>query len=148
MIKISHRGNLYGPEIDKENNPEYVLNSIKNGFETEVDFWIVNNNLFFGHDYNQYRVDLEFLQNNISNLWLHCKNLDALNFVLSSEEKYKSFWHQSDDYTLTTNGLIWTYPGKNITKKSILVHKELPSEEVLGYDMYAICSDYVGLINE
>lgn len=31
------------------------------------------------------------------------------------------FWHQEDDYALTSSGYIWTYPDKLLTDKSIIV---------------------------
>jgi hypothetical protein len=53
------------------------------------------------------------------------------------------FWHQEDNFTLTSQGYIWTYPDKDVTNKSIavLVDKELAPDGVAG-----VCSDYIGLI--
>ena len=50
------------------------------------------------------------------------------------------FWHQGDDYTLTSNGYIWTYPGKLLTTKSICV-KPNSIEEIKGCS--GVCSDYI-----
>ena len=52
------------------------------------------------------------------------------------------FFHRSDDYTLTSFGYIWAYPGKTGGQKSIAVHPEkLTPEEVKKFD--GVCSDYV-----
>jgi hypothetical protein len=31
------------------------------------------------------------------------------------------FWHQKDDFTITSQGFIWTYPGKPVCKNSIFL---------------------------
>lgn len=146
MIKIAHRGNIDGPVPDAENNPAYVQNAIKSGYQAEVDFWIIDNIIYFGHDAPQYEIDPYFIIKNITDLWLHCKNLNALDFVLSMPKAYKAFWHQEDDFTITTNGYIWTYPGKPTTNKSILVCKDVPDQNMLSLDIAGICSPYIGRV--
>jgi hypothetical protein len=146
MIKISHRGNLHGPNLNDENNPDYIYEAIKSGYNVEIDFWVVDRNLYFGHEEPTYKVNDYFLHYNIKNIWLHCKNLEALDFVLTVPKYYKAFWHQEDSYTITTNNYIWTYPGMPVTDKSILVHKDMPTKDVLSLNMAGICSDYIGKI--
>ena len=146
MIKIAHRGNIDGPVLDAENNPAYVYNAIRSGYQAEVDFWVVNDKSYFGHDEPTYNIKQYFLDENVKNLWLHCKNLEALDFTLSMPKYYKAFWHQEDDFTITTNGYIWTYPGKLTTNKSILVCKDMPTSDILSLDIAGICSPYVGRI--
>ena len=41
MILIAHRGNINGPRVEFENNPEYVLRAIEMGFDAEVDVWLI-----------------------------------------------------------------------------------------------------------
>ena len=36
---ISHRGNLIGPNLLLENNPDYILSAVSMGFDVEVDVW-------------------------------------------------------------------------------------------------------------
>ncbi len=74
MIKIAHRGNMDGPVPDAENNPAYVQNAIKSGYQAEVDFWMIDGVIYFGHDEPTYEVDPYFIMKNITDLWLHCKN--------------------------------------------------------------------------
>ena len=55
------------------------------------------------------------------------------------------FWHQSDDYTLTSKGYIWTYPNKKILPGGIMVvfgNQNIPKTEDIG----GICSDFAGNI--
>ena len=51
------------------------------------------------------------------------------------------FWHQEDDFTLTSRGFIWTYPGKELTLKSICVLPESTDNEI--GECFGICSDVI-----
>lgn len=147
MKLISHRGNLFGSDPKKENSPDYVQEAISYGYDVEIDFRIENNKMFLGHDFSQYEIDEYFLYLNANRLWIHCKNLEALNFTLKTPKFYNAFWHESDQYTITTNNYIWTYPGIKPGPKSIIVCKEMPGNDILSLNIYGICSDYVGEIN-
>lgn len=146
MIKIAHRGNLTGPHPELENYPFYVLDAIKAGYDAEVDFWVIDGKMYFGHNNPEYPVDKSFVLANAYHLWLHCKNLEALDFVLTTPEFFQAFWHQEDDFTITTNGFIWTYPGKPTTNRSILVCKEMPTNDMIVSNIAGICSPYIGRI--
>jgi len=137
MIFISHRGNLDGKVPNNENSPEYISKALSKGFDVEIDVWFVENNFFLGHDAPEYKINSKFLEND--KLWCHAKNIDALLNLSKINSIY--FWHQEDDYTLTSNGYIWTYPGKNLTNKSICVLPELEKKEKLN--CYGICSDFI-----
>lgn len=142
MIKIAHRGNLYGPIHQQENHPHYLMQAIDLGFDVEVDIWSLNNSLFLGHDLPKIPIVESFVKDISDKAWFHCKNLGALEWFIKYKPKYRYFWHQKDDYTLTSNGLIWTYPGKEITNKSIIV---LPKPDNLEKykNAYGVCSDYL-----
>ena len=132
---------MYGKSPDKENHPEYIKEALLQGYQVEVDVWYTDGQYFLGHDEPQYIVDESFLSNN--NLWCHAKNKDAL-FEMRKSSNIHFFWHQTDDYTLTSEGYVWTYPGKETTVGSIIVcGKEIPEGEYSGF-----CSDYVGVIND
>ncbi|MEK6883118.1 MAG: hypothetical protein AABY22_26065 [Nanoarchaeota archaeon] len=131
-ILISHRANLDGRIIEKENNPDYIKSAIEY-FHVEIDVWNINNNWFLGHDKPQYKIGEIFLQND--KFYCHAKNLDAFNKMLDNK-KIHCFWHQNDDYALTSKGFIWTYPKKQICEKSIIVSNKLVR------DCYGICTDY------
>jgi hypothetical protein len=144
MLKIAHRGNVSGPS-PKENHPLHIEEAIYSGFDVEVDVWLIDENLWLGHDKPQYMTSKTFLDRYKNSLWIHCKNLAALEYFVNLKKGYKYFWHEEDKYTLTSNGLIWTYPGKSITNKSIIV---LRDQEVLPdfCIAFGVCSDYVKAI--
>jgi hypothetical protein len=138
MKKISHRGNLNGRIPERENSPDYIVESLSLGYNCEIDVWVVNDEYFLGHDKAQYKIEETFLESNL--LWCHAKNIQALEKMLKNK-KIHCFWHQNDDVTLTSKGFIWTYPNKELTKKSICVLPELNSFD-MG-DCYGVCSDYI-----
>jgi hypothetical protein len=55
------------------------------------------------------------------------------------------FWHQEDDYTITSKGFIWTYPGKKLFLKSICVLPEKFNYEKIKCT--GICSDFIEKYN-
>lgn len=148
MIKIAHRGNIYGPDSINENQPEHLLFAINNGFQVETDIWLLNNKFYLGHDRPEYYVDLNFLYNILDNAWFHCKNFEVLNNFIEKMPNAKFFWHQEDDYTITSNRVIWTYPNKNYSSKSILVVNNLEDLDTITDNIYGVCSDYVGYIKK
>jgi hypothetical protein len=144
MILISHRGNTTG-EDPQENKPSFIDQAIKKGFDVEVDVWLKDKDLFLGHDNPQYPIDLQFLKSRP--LWCHAKDFKALNFML--DNNITCFWHEEDQYTITSNNQIWTYPLKKVEKRSIIVCKTLEdSREYAKRHIFGICSDYVGIIEE
>ena len=149
---ISHRGNLSGPDKSTENSSKQVDLVLSLGLECEIDVWYVNGEMLLGHDSPKEMVSLEWLDSRSSKLWIHCKNLESLDYFSSTSSKLNYFWHQTDDYSLTSLGYIWTYPGKPLSPMSILVLPELYSdlsEESLHLDdrkLYGICSDYVSKV--
>ena len=157
MKLIAHRGNTDGPNPLNENSPEYIDSAISRGFDVEVDIWYdtFEKNFYLGHDDPQYVVTPYWLAQRMDNLWIHCKNLDALYEFANNRGGYNYFWHQTDNFTLTNNNYIWTYPGQPYTPRSIIVmpesgmrHEELEKlVDFKAYNCYAICSDYVEYLN-
>ena len=142
MIKIAHRGNLNGPNPEKENEPSYIVSAINQGFDCEVDRWKTENGFFLGHDEPQYEIKDSFLFELSDKLWIHCKNLEALTFVSKEASTLNGFWHQEDDFTLTTKGYIWTYPNRPTSEKSILVNLGIWSQLIEKKRLKGICSDF------
>ena len=87
MVLISHRGNINGAKPQKENRIDYIENAIQSGFDVEIDLWFVLEGLFLGHDIPQYPVELDWLQKYKDKLWIHCKNLQALNSLMVQKIK-------------------------------------------------------------
>jgi hypothetical protein len=143
-VLISHRGNTSGPNKSLENSPEYIKIAIEKGYDVEVDIWLIGTELHLGHDLPQYQVDKDWLLSNRERIWFHCKNLEILNYFIQEKKDYQFFWHQEDDFTLTSNGYIWTFPGKEVMKNSIIV--SLGRENIV-HEVYGICSDYVDYLN-
>ena len=42
MKLIAHRGNVNGPNPDKENHTDYINEAIILGYDVEIDVWFVN----------------------------------------------------------------------------------------------------------
>ena len=135
MILISHRGNLNG-KSNKENKPGYIHKALWQGFDVEIDVWYIDDEFWLGHDIPQYKIEENFLEN--PRLWCHAKNIDAL-YKMTSNSLIHCFWHQDDDVTLTSRGYLWTYPGKQLTEKSISV---LP-EKKFDVEVAGVCSDFI-----
>ena len=148
MIKIAHRGNTNGIVIEKENSPDYVMAALDKGYECEIDLWCLDKKFFLGHDGPQYNISEKFLFDLSPKLWVHCKNLEALQFVAETKGSLNGFWHQEDSYTFTTNGYIWTFPNNPTTRLSILVHLGMWKEDICEQPIAGICSDFMtGLID-
>lgn len=141
MILISHRGNIDGPNKEKENSPEYILAACNAGYDVEIDVWFENNEFYLGHDEPTYKTNLQFLKN--PKFWCHAKNLSALDEMIKHQDIH-CFWHQTDDVILTSNKFFWVYPGKEILSyKSIAV---VPEKISFDWDIskaYGVCSDYL-----
>lgn len=140
MKIISHRGNIHGPDPEHENEPSYII-SASRLYDVEIDVWVINDEIYLGHDEPQYKISKEFLLcgEYKHKLWCHAKNLEALNMLLSLN--MICFWHQEDDRVLTSNNYIWTYPGKELCNISIAVMPERCKEWNID-KCYAICTDY------
>ena len=145
MRKISHRGNLFGPNPERENTPHYIFEALAEGYDVEIDVWYQNGMIQLGHDMPIASVNKNMLKMN--GLWCHAKDIQALEYM--TNEGINCFWHQGDDVTLTSKGYIWTHSDYNTYgPKSVACHMERPTaEELKKYkDCYGICSDYIGVI--
>jgi hypothetical protein len=143
MILISHRGNVNGPNKERENGLDYIDEAINAGYEVEIDLWSREGKLYLGHDAPQYAVAVEWLENRLTKLWVHCKNIEALEvaYWFKDMRHLNYFWHETDTVTLTSQGFIWAYPGKQPIINSIAVMPELYEEDTKH--CIGICSDYI-----
>ena len=147
MIFISHRGNLNGINPDLENSPNYIINTIRKGFDVEIDVWYTDS-LYLGHDKPEYKIDLSFLQKYSDKLWCHSKNIKALKFLL--DNNIHTFWHQNDFHTITSRKFIWTYPGYISDGILVLPENKINTETILKNkeNIKGICSDYISNYKE
>lgn len=139
MKIISHRGNLFGPEKELENTKKRIDEVIALGLDVEVDVRVVGGSLFLGHDSPEEEVSEEWILDRSDKLWIHCKNMEAIDLFLGKDANY--FWHQEDDCTLTSKGYVWVYPGKSIPKNSVAVLPELWTDD-LNLKCFGVCSDF------
>ena len=146
MKWISHRGNISGRAPEQENRPDYVHSAIIKGFDVEVDAWVVTeeDRVFLGHLEPDFEVDLNFFKSRYDSLWIHCKNLRALEFFLKHEE-LNCFAHSSDEpVVLTSQGIMWTNIGQPLMPNSICVLPEVKLDKTKPLsDCYGLCSDFV-----
>lgn len=140
MILISHRGNLNGKILELENKPEYIDSAIEAGFNVEIDLWVNDGILYLGHDEPMYIIDYNWLKERKRKLWIHCKNIEALE-LMDEKIELHYFWHEEDTLTLTSQGTIWVYPGKQPIKNSIAVMPEIYGDNITY--CLGICSDYI-----
>jgi hypothetical protein len=161
MILISHRGNVNGPDKEKENTKSYIQSALDMGYHVEIDIWSHDGILFLGHDTPDYEVELEWLLERREKLLVHAKNFEALSSLtfnhLDAQSQLATFFHENEKYTIinngrnihgvVVNGLIWAHDIENISSKCIipLIDKsdldKKPKKQIWG-----ICSDYVELL--
>jgi len=142
MRLISHRGNLNGPNKERENHPDYIWEALQAGYEVEIDVWWVDGKFKLGHDEPQYDFPFSLIENHYNKLWIHCKNMDALsqlNELDSNGSKLNYFWHENDLGILTSRGYIWS---ANLFDRGILVMPEVYKKEP-NKNTFGICSDYI-----
>ena len=143
MRFISHRGNLNRVNGDLENRPSQIIKVIEMNYDCEIDLWCIDEQLFLGHDEPQFLIQKEFIQQYSNDLWIHCKNLEALLWCYDSAlQRLNYFWHQQDVVTITSLGFIWAYPGFQPIRNSIAVMPEINKESELQ-TCFGICSDQI-----
>ena len=139
MKIISHRAYIDGEDPDVENHPAAIQALLDAGLGVEIDVWYIDGEYFLGHDDPKYHIQETFLEQ--EGLWCHAKNKDALEHMLASG--VHCFWHQEDDYTITSRGYIWAYPNKETSGKNtvLLFPERYPEIDEQKYDF--ICTDYI-----
>jgi glycerophosphoryl diester phosphodiesterase len=142
MILIAHRGNTNGPNTKLENSPEYISKALREGFHVEIDVWFKDGKWFLGHDGPDYEIEVTFLKQ--SGLWCHCKNLEAL--VELRKLHVHCFYHEDDNYTLTSKGIVWGHYKSPPPPHGIYVMKD---KDLKHYpDCLGVCSDYVSVLRD
>jgi len=140
FILISHRGNIYGANPLLENSPDYIWNAIEHGYDVEVDVWFKNGGWWLGHDSPQYDINFAFLY--MPNMWLHCKNYEALQQLIQTELNF--FYHTDEDYVLTSKKFIWAHPSQHGSDHTICVMPEQDASVVDSVEGFAgVCSDWI-----
>ena len=139
MRLISHRGNLTGKYPLMENTPVYISEAVDAGYEVEIDVWAdTKGGLYLGHDGPELQTSIDFLCN--GPYIIHAKN----DLAIEPLQYYSLhwFWHNTDDYTLTSHGLVWAYPDKKSAGKNcIAVLPEIHNTPTEGFA--GVCSDFI-----
>ena len=143
MKIISHRGNLNGPEPEKENSIERICAALKIGFDVEIDVWVKDKSkIYLGHDEPTYEVDLTFILKHAEKLWVHCKNIEGMSFF-NDFNFINFFGHSYDDFVLTSKRYIFTKPGQAQTKNSVCVMPERSGKlGATGILTFGVCTDF------
>jgi glycerophosphoryl diester phosphodiesterase len=146
MIFISHRGNLNGVNSDKENTIPYIEECLSQGFDCEVDIRMRDDGVpCLGHDSPDHPVTEQWIRKNAEWLWIHVKDYDSLMWLMEYCPDCRYFCHESDRYTLISNGMIWSHDLSN-RMNSRCVIPLLSKESVDAYGQKgfgAVCSDFV-----
>lgn len=148
MKLIAHRGNTEGNQPKLENKPSYIDRALNDElFEAEIDVWYVNKKWWLGHDEPQYKLKYEWMYARHQQLWIHCKNIEALAQFNSPDlgsisSYFNYFWHQDDSYTLTSFGYIWAYPRKEVPEGGICLFPKETNVKI-NPKWGGICSNFV-----
>lgn len=147
MRIIAHRGLINGPDKAFENRPETIELAFENDFDAEIDIWRIDGEWFLGHDEPQYAVDSAWIMAAAPRAWFHCKNADAMLWMVNHSKGINFFWHDSDDYTLTSTGYAWAYPGSHVEGNAIIVMPEriMKIEDLKTVNCYGACTDFAML---
>ena len=145
MKIISHRGVLEGPNPLIENHPSQIDYAISCKFEVEVDLWKISEKFYLGHDEPNLITSYEWLEFRFDKLWIHCKNIEALDFFVKNNLNCNYFFHQNDHVVLTSKNYLWVFPNKEYTENSIVV--AITKNSILDVARskiipFGVCTDY------
>jgi hypothetical protein len=148
---ISHRGNLYGPRPEEENNPDYIKIALSL-LPVEIDCWKLEGKFYLGHDDPKFEVARDFLLQR--NLLLHAKNLEILH-EFANTPTVEIFWHENDNFTITSKQRIVYHSrhnldnSKDFDSKVIFVKLDLTPTVITNASNVSILTDYpLGKLNK
>lgn len=139
MILIAHRGNYKGREVEKENSLLHLHDAISRGYDVEVDVWKIDSEYFLGHDGPDINVSLFDLVELQDYAWFHAKNFEALTACM--DLGLHVFFHDKDEYTVTSKGIIWAYSGKFVNSRGVACMPESTPGFIIPKFAYGVCSD-------
>lgn len=147
MKFISHRGNIFGIEKDKENTIYQAEKAIQEGYDIELDIWYWKDKWWLGHDYPHNEIDFGFVKDYGHELWLHCKDVNTFYELnsLTATVDINTFMNDKDIVALTSKRYFWTYNNGQLTNMSIAVMPEHPCNNWSIEDISkcaGICTDY------
>ena len=143
---ISHRGNISGPNPERENTVDYIREALSKGYDCETDLWWHNGEFWTGHDRpTSSQIEALFSRDNQSRIIFHCKTIQTLHMMVETfrYQKFHYFFHGKDPCTLTSLRMIWTFPGQELTPNSIWMFPETTIDSIGVKNVAGVCSDYI-----
>lgn len=138
MIKwIAHRGNISGPNTEMENNPSYIEDAIKAGYDVEIDVWKIGNDFFLGHDKPIYQTYVGFLNDNCK--WIHCKNVEVFMYLYSDAN---CFFQSDEEIVITSKGYLWAHSKCKVWDHLTVITQLDSRNWTPPENVFAVCSDY------
>lgn len=146
MLLISHRGNVFGRNPERENSLHYIDEAINKCFLVEVDLWVDHLGfVYLQHDMPNSKdtpiCPLALLERK-DNLLVHAKNYDAAN--LCEELDLHWFTHWNEPSVKTSKEWKILHSNSKIEKNAIAM---LPETRGLSKDFLkdclGICSDII-----
>lgn len=137
---IAHRGNVTGPQPDRENRFDYLIEAIAAGYDVEVDVWKAGGSWFFGHNGPSYSVTLTQIQEIAPHAWFHIKNVAA--GIAMGFHGFHSFTHDQEPYAYTSRGIKWSHRGEP-NQLGIVCMPNLDTEQDLIRNCHGVCHDYL-----
>jgi hypothetical protein len=140
MFIIAHRGNLQGARtsgggIFGENSMPAIENAIfQHNLYAEIDVWLHEGEIWGGHDGPHHNIHDVFNNKYLaSRIFFHAKTPETLHYLIKHctdplGDYYNMygdiFFHGADQVALTAKKLLWTYPDRALTPRSIAVMPE------------------------
>lgn len=147
MIKISHRGNIKGPNMDRENRPSYIDAALQLGYDVEVDIRLIDNEFWLGHDTPDYKISQTWIMKRKNNIWFHCKDLYSAQKFIEMDCEIKFFCHSSDSFVLTSTNHIWVHD-LDLNLNNTCIVPLLEDTTIEGFkekNVHAVCLDNISL---
>lgn len=158
MRIISHRGNLTGPDPERENTIEAIEKALSLGFDVEIDVWYLAGSFWLGHDKPERKFDINklFDWSNKGNIYLHCKDQWSLLMFLKDKANTIAnvfpFMHDKDPCILLRDDIVWVHPEyvhgfQSIPENCIAVLPKCKNivniaEDLVLTKFFGICTDY------
>lgn len=137
---ILHRAQYKGFNESIANNPKHIKSIIKD-YDVEIDLWRQDKQLYLGHDYPKYKIDLDFLIEYRKRLFIHAKDIETLFFLSETCYDLHYFYHDIEKAVLTSKKFIWQQGYNDLTSKTILV--DISNNPKYHAKCYGLCVDFL-----
>ena len=145
MKIISHRGNLKGENPNLENTKHYIDSALNEGFDVEVDLWMIDKKYYLGHDNPENKVELEWLDERKKNIWIHTKNFSCFESLLEMNDNFIFFYYTIEPVVMVSNKVIWSHEPNEMEIHKNCVIPLLNKSQIINnnfHGWYGICTDF------